>query len=551
MILMVFNFKRMKKITLILLFSLLGLNTYSQNTVGIINNTANSYNGYTLFTLYTQTYLINNCGEVVNQWSSAYPPGNAVYLLENGNLLRAGKTNSTNINFGGVGGRVELFDWDGNLIWGIDYDTPTQRQHHDVYPMPNGNILILVATTMTQAEAIQAGRDPNLLPDGILYNEQIIEIEPLTSNTYNVVWEWNIKDHLIQDFDNTKNNFGVVSDNPQLIDINFLNGLNGSANWIHSNSIQYNEDLDQILISSRNLSEIYIIDHSTTTTEAMSNSGGLYGKGGDFLYRWGNPQSYKTGTENDRKLYGQHHPHWIDNGFADENKIILFNNGNGRTPSFSEVFILNQPVLPSGNYSFTPGQSYLPLNPDYIYTANNFFSAILSSAQRLPNGNTLICEGRTGELVEIDNNDNIVWEYVTPVNNSTGEIFSQGNPSTANLTFRAIRYGEDYPAFIGRDVTPSAPIELNPTLNNCTILSLPETTFNENDTVFHPNPVTDLLYIESDLNITKVEIYNVTGQKVKEVKNKTTINLENINSGILFLKVYNKNGVINKKVVKL
>lgn len=89
--------------------------TYAQNTLGTTQISQDVYEGFTLFTSFTDTYLINNCGEVINQWSSNFPPGNSVYLLENGNLLRAGRTASTDITFGGQGGVVEIYDWDGNL----------------------------------------------------------------------------------------------------------------------------------------------------------------------------------------------------------------------------------------------------------------------------------------------------------------------------------------------------------------------------------------------------------------------------------------------------
>ena len=295
----------MKK-KLLCLFLLLDIITSnSQNTVGTTFITEDVYDAFTLISANTKAYLINNCGEVVNEWTSAYIPGNAVYLLPNGNLLRAGRVqdNSSDIVFGGQGGIVELFDWDGNLIWSFLYNSNQERQHHDVFPMPNGNVLILAATVISSVEAISAGRDPNSLPENRLYNEQIIEVEPIGTNQANIVWEWNVKDHLIQDIDNSKDNFGDVSMNPGKLDINFLNGGSGTANWLHFNSIQYDEILNKIVISSRNLSEIYIIDHSTTTAEAATSSGGTYGKGGDFLYRWGNPQSYKQGSEADRILY--------------------------------------------------------------------------------------------------------------------------------------------------------------------------------------------------------------------------------------------------------
>jgi hypothetical protein len=543
-----------KKLLLILnLFLISFISTVnSQNTVGTILHTSDSFEAYTLFTLFTETYLINNCGEVINQWSSSYPPGNAVYLLENGNLLRAGRTESSDIIMGGAGGRIELYNWNGDLIWGIDYDTPNHRQHHDVFPMPNGNILILAATVLTQQEAIQAGRDPNNMTESTLYNEQIIEIEPIGLDSYNILWEWNLIDHVIQDFDVSKENYGVVNLNPQLLDINFINGQSGGANWIHANSIQYDETLDQIIFNSRNLSELYIIDHSTTTSEASSHSAGLYGKGGDFLYRWGNPQAYKQGSENDRKLYGQHYPHWINEGFVDSRKIILFNNGNGRLPAFSEVFIINPPMDSPGVYTLNSGSNYGPLNPDYIYTnSNDFYSAILSSAQRLSNGNTLICEGRTGELIEIDQNENIVWKYTTPVNNINGTILSQGDSTLggSNNTFRAIKYAPDYPAFTGKDLTPGNPIELNSHLNEeCSVLSINDNIYS--NTQLYPNPVENRLNIDSNTSIYKLEIYNLLGNKLKSNYNSNSIDLSSLAPGVYLTRISFDSNTITKRIIK-
>ena len=527
--------------------------TYSQNTVGTTEISQGFFEGFTLFTASTETYLINNCGEVINQWSSSFPPGNAVYLLENGNILRAGRTASTDITFGGQGGVIEIYDWDGNLTWQYFYDTPMMRQHHDVFPMPNGNVLILAATRMINAEAIQAGRDPNFLTEIDLYNEQIIEVTPVGFNNANVVWEWNVKDHLVQDFDNTKDNFGDIGLSPGKLDINFLNGGNGGSNWLHFNSIQYNPILDQIVISSRNLSEIYIIDHSTTTAEAATNSGGIYGKGGDFLYRWGNPQSYNQGTETDRKLYGQHYPYVIETGLTDEGKIMLFNNGNGRNPLFSEVYILNPQTDSPGFYSYTTGTAYGPTNLDYTYIdpvePNDFFSAILSSAQRLPNGNTLICEGINGRFFEITPNEDIVWEYISPVRSDSGALLTQGdNPSNfANTTFRALKYASNYAAFTERDLTPGNPIELNPDLTACNNLSTLE--FSDTVVTLYPNPTKDKIFINSQAIISKVEIYNVFGSKIDET-NTNTIDLSKKTNGIYFLRIQSEYGVVSKKVIK-
>lgn len=528
------------------------LNSYlikAQNTVGTLSLTENAFEAYTLITLYTQTYLIDNCGRVVNQWSSSFPPGNSVYLLENGNLLRAGRTSSSNITFGGQGGIVELYDWDGELLWSYLYDTPMHRQHHDIFPLPNGNVLILAAEVMSRAEAIEAGRNPGFLTENRLYNEQIIEVAPVGSNNGNIVWEWNFKDHFIQDFDTTKDNFGNVANNPQLLDINFLNGGSGSANWLHVNSMQYNAELDQIILSARVLSEFFIIDHSTTTTQAAGSTGGVYGRGGDILYRWGNPQSYRQGNEANRQLYGQHFPHWIPSGLNEEGKIILFNNGDRRSPEFSQVFTLDLPQSSPGVYNYTNNTSYEPTAPDYIYSnQNNFYSRILSSAQRLPNGNTLICAGIRGNIFEIDNQENIVWEYITPVNNNNGTIAVQGESPTGNITFRAIKYAVDYPAFIGKDLTPGNPIELNSNSNVCDLLSVNETKFN--DLIIYPNPTANQLYIKSNSIISKVEIYNTLGTLVFEGENSNSIQLKNLKSGLYFVQILSENRKIIRKIIK-
>ncbi|WP_298903643.1 aryl-sulfate sulfotransferase [uncultured Psychroserpens sp.] len=534
-------------------------NSSAQNTLGTTFITEDVFEAFTLYTVNTKSYLLNNCGEVINEWTSAYLPGNAVYLLPNGNLLRAGRLadGSSDISLGGQGGIIELYNWDGDLLWSYVYNTNTFRQHHDVFPMPNGNVLILAVKTITDTEAIDEGRNPALLADTRLYMEEIFEVEPVGTNQANVVWEWNIKDHLIQDFDNTKANFGDVSANPGKMDINFLNGGSGGENWLHFNSIQYYENFDQIVISSRNLSEVLIIDHSTTTAEAATSSGGNSGRGGDFVYRWGNPQSYQQGTATDRILYGQHYPHYIADGLTDEGKIILFNNGNGREPNFSEVLIIDPPVSDTGIYSYTPDTAYGPLAADYTYSDlpadptadSDFYSAIVSSAQRLPNGNTLICEGRTGEIFEIDASDTIVWEYQNPISNADGTSYIQGEaPPVNGLVFRAIKYAPDYPAFVGRDLTPGAPLEQNPDLTACFNLSVDD--FEITEISIHPNPATDYINVTSTSNIDKIELYSVLGKKVHEVNDVDTMNLSNFNSGIYFVRLYSGNNSISKKIIK-
>ncbi len=442
----------------------------STNTLGVIINTKQSYEGFTLFSSSKNTYLINNCGQVINKWTSSYKNGNAVYLLDDGSILRAGKLENNFISIGGIGGIIEKFDWYGNLKWSFIYSSANYSHHHDMYPLPNGNILLLALSRKTKEEATLSGRDPNLLPDGELYTEQVIEIVPTGTSGANIVWKWDIWDHLIQDFDNTKLNYGVIKDNPQLLNINFANKGNGKKDWLHFNSVQFNQKLDQIILSSQALSEIYIIDHTTTTAEAASNTGGLRGKGGDILYRYGNPIVYDSGTSSNQTLFGQHYAHWIQKDYPDAGKLLVFNNGLGRASKYSSVNIIDPPLNSTGDYILPEsGSSFLPRNFYWTYIdpviPSNLYSKFISSGQRLPNGNTLICEGAKGHFFEIDADFNIVWKYINP--NSVNGIMTQGDSPAANPVFRAIKYSINHPAFEEKDLRPGNPIEQNSNIGNC------------------------------------------------------------------------------------
>lgn len=544
-----------RELLIIMAFLAVSISINAQNTFGTTLITEDVYEAFTLVSLHKKSYMINNCGEVINEWNSDFLPGNAVYFLEDGSLLRAGRTNSTTISFGGRGGVIEKFNWEGDLIWQFFYDTPQFRQHHDIFPMPNGNVLILAATVMTNAQAIQAGRNPSLLSEGILYNEQIIEVAPVGFNQGNIVWEWNAKDHFIQDFDSSKDNFGNIALNPNKIDINFLNGFPGIANWLHLNSIQYDAVYDQIIISSRQLSEFWIIDHSTTTAEASTSAGGTYGKGGDLLYRWGNPQAYQQGTEDERVLYGQHTPHRVPAGLNHAGKLLLFNNGNGRFPLFSEVMVIDTPFDSPGFYTQPSNAAFGPIAADYTYVdiddITNFYSPILSNAQILPNGNTLICSGARGVIFEINPQEEIVWKYVTPVNNETGDIATQGQTTMSfqNLTFRAIKFAPNYAGFAGKDLTPGNPIELNPDLSPCNSLSLDEIA--QLEVKMFPNPVAHLINIRTNNIINHYTIYNVLGHEVKKADFQSNIDVASLSAGVYFLRLTADSRNITLKFIKI
>jgi len=411
------NLKKILIIGVILIFLIfnfipptLSINVLKKNTP----DDTRAFNGNILFApqASTTTYLIDNNGNVKHTWVSSYLPGQSVYMLENGNLLRTAKI--VTVWPGGAGGGLQELTWNGNIIWDFTYYNDNHLSHHDIEILPNGNILMIAWEYKTPAQAIAAGRNPNNIGSTFMV-DHIIEVKKTGPTSGDIVWEWHIWDHLIQDYDQTKENYGIVADHPELIDINFGKE---DIDWNHVNSIDYNEEFNQILISSFGQDEIWVIDHSTTTEEAAGHTGGNSGKGGDILYRWGNPRAYRAGTVNDQKFFGQHDAKWIESGCPGEGNILVFNNGLDRPQGkYSSVDEILPPVDANGNYSYTPGSAYGPEEQIWMYTAENptnFYSYRLSGAQRLSDGNTLICNGAFGIFFEVTPEKATIWEYTNP-----------------------------------------------------------------------------------------------------------------------------------------
>jgi len=437
-----------------------------EQTVGLFKNSPKAFPGYTLFAPkhHTLIYLMDNDGRAVHSWKSEYEPGQSVYLLENGHLLHCCFTRNRGFTRGGEGGRLEEFDWDGNLVWEFEYSTDQYLSHHDVKPLPNGNVLMLAVEKKTYEECIAAGFDPRMMRDNQIFPEYFIEVEPTRPKGGKIVWEWHVWDHLIQDNDPTKDNYGDVAAHPELIDVD-CNGRAVPAFWNHGNSIAYNAKLDQIVLSARGCNEIWVVDHSTTTEEARGHTGGRSGKGGDLLYRWGNPAAYGRGARDDRQLFQQHDAQWIPDGYPGAGNILIFNNGLDR--GYSTVVQIVPPMDERGNYRIAPGKAFGPEKPAWTYQADNptdFYSSEISGAHRLPNGNTLICAGVRGTFFEVTQDGEAVWEYVNPV--VSYGILAQGEKSGLdhrghnwNAVFKIHRYPVDYPGLAGKDLTPVGPIE--------------------------------------------------------------------------------------------
>ena len=449
-------------------------------TVGLIQCTNNVSEGYTLFSPMpsSTSYLIDNEGRQVHNWTSpgGHRPGMSAYLLADGSLLRTANIAQTaigNFSGGGTAGKVERISWEGDLLWSYEYSSIDYISHHDIEPMPNGNILMIAWESKTDEEGQQAGRNPAIASDAPggsngVWPDKIVEIQPNGSTGGDVVWSWHAWDHLVQDFDPSKDNYGVVAEHPELLDINFVDAAGaqaGKADWMHCNGIDYNPQLDQIAISCKNTNEIYIIDHSTTSEEAAGHTGGTYGKGGDFLYRWGNPEAYDAGYSQDQRLFGQHDVQWIEEGRPGEGSLIVYNNGVNRAGTYSSVDVIT-PVILDGEYQLDANDRFLPNSTSWSWNQGaDMYSGFVSGAERLPNGNTLIAHGTHGTLYEVTLEGQIVWTYINPVSNqgtiAQGDLLPDGNQanSKANPVFRARKHTPDHPAFEGRDLTPGSYIE--------------------------------------------------------------------------------------------
>ena len=169
---------------------------------------------------------------------------------------------------------------------------------------------------------------------------------------------------------------------------------------MHANAIAYDAVNDAILISVNFFSEVWVIDHSTTTEEASGSTGGNYGKGGDLIYRFGNPSAYGN-TEGSRLFYNNHFPNLLSG--ADQGKMLIFSNGNGIGQS--TVYELQLPV----NYELTPGTNNEP-EVLWSFTDPDLFSGKVSGAVPLSNGNILITEGDFG-FWEVTRDKEVVWKF--------------------------------------------------------------------------------------------------------------------------------------------
>ncbi|MCC6409927.1 MAG: aryl-sulfate sulfotransferase [Planctomycetes bacterium] len=454
------------------------------------------------------TYLVDLDGTVVREWKSDSLPGQAAYLRENGHLLRAERVQNGFQGGGGAGGRVRELDLDGNVVWEYVCSDATRLSHHDFEFLPNGHLLLIAWERKRAEEAFEAGRHPRSLQIGEFWPDMLLEIELTPPSGGNVVWEWHAWDHVIQERATARPNYGKIAEHPERIDVNAdrparseeeeareLDSLRrlgyveatprasaddartqrvGSSNrgdWLHANAVAFEPELDLIALSVHSISEVWIIDHSTTSAEASTSKGGRRGQGGDLLARFGNPQVHGAGTTKEQVLFGQHDVQWITGGESGPRRLLVFNNGLGKLGSGSSV---DEFAIDLSLESVNRG---LPrVTQVWTYADARIDSGHLSGVQRLPNGNTLICAGETGRIVEVTPRGEIAWDFLSPFGDDvaadpTGERagaaprpgLDDGSARLADAArdaryslFRASRYADDHPGVVAALLRRSA-----------------------------------------------------------------------------------------------
>ncbi len=486
------------------------------------NANAQTFNGYALYNLQNQntTYLIDKDGSIAHSWSLPTSCNYTVKLKPNGNIMRGAVNTGNSLNGAAIGGKVQEFNSTGGLVWEYVYSNSQHCSHHDLEILPNGNVILTAWEVKTTTELTAAGRTNATTS---LWPDHFIELQQ-NGTSATIVWEWHYWDHLIQDTDPSKPNYGVVANNPQLLDINAVTASGGgpggsSGDWFHTNGIGYNEALDQLVFTSRYASEVFIIDHSTTTAEAASHSGGNSGKGGDFLYRWGKPDNYGSNAAQTIAA-ACHDPRWIeDDGRPNAGKIQFFNNSGG-SGSSSVIDVIDAPE--SGFMYTYGGSSYAPSTYDWRHNCLASNSG-QGASKTMSNGNIFV---------------NVSQQYMYEVNPTTGATVWQYNASPT----KAFRYECDDPGII-------ALLGADP----CGLLSISEETISQVE--LFPNPSNGIFKVDgfqlgqNELTMTVVDMF---GKEILSVSNVLELDLTNFPEGVYFVQLnFNNEKVITKKITSI
>jgi hypothetical protein len=537
--------------------------------------TAQQWNGLTYFSNMGSTTgkFIDTNGVTVKTYAFTGGTGYSTHFLPGGTFFRSVSNTSNSLVGGGMTGRIQKLDYAGTVLWDYTYSTTTYCMHHDICPMPNGNVLIISYEVKTAADVTNTGGNFA----NIMWSEKVVELKPVGNNSAQVVWEWKVWDHIVQNVNPTLPNYqSSIVNNPQLLNVNYL----PQKDWMHMNGVDYNPMLDQITVSSHNLNEWYIIDHSTTIAEAASHSGGNAGKGGDFLYRWGNPVAYQaSGTT---ILNVTHDAHWIPEGSPDAGFLTGTNNKGVTSPANkTTVDRIPTPRL-DYNYTITPSSAFSPSTYSARHTSTGYTSNMGSSNQ-FPNGNQMVCLATVGSIYEIDAAGTVIWTfstggttpqshrytscYLTNTAPPQPSISLVGNNLTtaAATTYQWYLNGNlivgatsqqytptQYGIYVVRTTDVNACVNVYSAGYNHSLTSaLKSNASASNALIVYPNPSNGLFTLDvtgfSKDDFT-ISVYDVNGKLILTEKNAKTIDLTGLNNGIYTLNIKSANLNITKKL---
>jgi hypothetical protein len=366
-----------------------------------------------------------------------------------------------------------------------------------------------------------------------------------------------VLDHLVQDKFANLSNYGDVFQSRSKINVNY-DEHDANPDWLHMNSIDYNPVLDQIAVSSPYFNEFWIIDHSTSKEQAKTSAGGNSGKGGEILFRFGNPKAYSS-TNTNQYLYYQHNAHWLDPmaeaGDDNYGKMLVYNNQH---PSGTSVGNLLQTIDSNTGAYLDPEVSadniiietyQHPAAPSIAYSTG------VSSVQPLKNGNVLMFSGRFGYAFELNSVGEVVWEYRVPF--KAGQPIAQGTELGVNnnLTFRFNRIYPEDPALVGKTLTPmglleefvyNADDEVDEPDDEEVVTAIDNEFFESLGLKVYPNPFLDKLSFHPRVEAIgkSISVYNLLGNIVWQYKIESVqlaeVNTSNWPQGFYILNVDGK-----------
>lgn len=525
---------------------------------------AQQWDGLTLYSNSNSTsaFLIDTNSTTIKTWTlTGGGTGYSSYLMPGGTLVRSVKVTNSTFNGGGACGKIQKYDYAGNLIWDYTHSSSTYYTHHDHCPLPNGNVLLIAYESKTQAELAAAGGTNTALTT--IWPEKIIEVQPTGATTGAIVWEWHLWDHLVQNSDPGKANYQTsIVNHPELLNVNYKS----TKDWIHMNGIDYNPMLDQIVVSSHNLNEWWVIDHSTTTAQAASHSGGNSGKGGDILYRWGNPAAYEaSGTA---VLNVTHDAHWIPEGCPNAGYLAGLNNKGASGPKTTGDQITTPRV--DYNYTITPGSAFTPSSYINRHTSTGYTSN-MGNTEQFPNGNQMICLATAGTIYEIDAAGNTLWTkstsgmtpqahryttcYINNVAPAQPTISLSGSNlnSTSATTYQWYLNGNIIAGAISQNYTPTQNgiyVVRTTDANGCvyvysqgypysTATSINESSETSGISVY-PNPSSGIVDVDlnyQNVNTLSVSVYDTFGKLVLTSENSSRLDLSTLSNGVYTLAI--------------